>query len=264
MLNDDEDDTIAWDDDDLESDEATESALLSDTSTASDSEATPDRAELEQKLRSAEGRYQKSEEKLREFESSIADMREQLASLNPVAGPDDDQDTGEPEEVVPEGWSKEEWEDYKDDQPVTAELQEQQIRQVQKIREDLDTQRQQQEAKVFHEQFRSTVIAAHPDFDDLLNTQRTEIESFITSQTNPLVRDAYQRAYDQGTADEVVQLLGDYKQTRSPNGRRLSSKAEEALAVTGRGSQPNVGYSGQSDPDDFDAAWEDFPDDMDD
>ena len=256
-LNDEDD--FTWDDDDLDE-------PATDDSDTGEQEPTPSREELEQKIRSAEGRYQKSEEKLQEFQESIQSMQQQLATLKETApDPDESQDTGEDQDVVPDGWSKEEWDDFKDDQPVTAELQEQQIRQVQKIREDLDDYRTQKDAADFQEQFRNTVLSAHPDYDDLLKDERTHIEDFINQQTNPIVKQAYQHVYDQGTAEEVVQLVSDYKAVRSNSGHKSSiSKVDQALAVTGRSASPNVSHRGTVDPDDFDQAWDDFPDDMED
>ena len=258
-----DDDDFSWDDD-LDDPPATD---LGDTG-EHDDPPTPSRSELEQKIRSAEGRYQKSEEKLQEFQGSIQTMQQQLASLNENnANPDDTQDTGkEAQDVVPEGWSKEEWDDFKDDQPVTAELHEKQTRQVQEIREDLEEYRTTKEAESLQTQFRGTVLEAHPDYDDLLKNERTHIETFINEQTNPIVKSAYQHVYEQGTADEVVQLVNDYKAVRPDSGHAQSkrSKADDALAITSRSASPNVSHRGSVDPDDFEKAWDDFPDDLDD
>ena len=191
-------------------------------------------------------------------------MQQQLEELNEKKAGPDGETSDDPQPVVPEGWSEDEWNDFKDDQPVTAELHEKQIRQVQEIKDNLNDYRTQTEAATFQEQFRSTVLAAHPDYDDLLKDERTHIEDFINQQANPIVKQAYQHVYDEGTAEEVVQLVSDYKAVRG-NGQSVSSrKAKEAMAITGRAPSPNVGHRGRVDPDDFDQAWEDFPDDMDD
>ena len=265
------DDDFTWDDDDLDDSAASApDASVPDASDTDDPESfetTPSRNDLEHKIKSAEGRYQKSEEKLQEFQQSIQSMQQQLESLNEKKPDPEPQDTGaEAQEVVPEGWSKDEWDDFKDDQPVTAELHEKQSRQVQLIREDLDDYRTKQDAVTHQEQFRNTVVTAHPDYDDLLKNERTQIEDFIEHQSNPIVKQAYQHVYEQGTADEVVQLVSDYKGVRPTKGQGKSSNstADEALAITGRSASPNVNHRGTTDQNDFDRAWDDFPDELDD
>lgn len=223
-------------------------------------EQEQDRARLEHKLRSAEGRYRKSEQKLQEFEHSIAEMRQQLSTMTAQSHPEPEPDS-EPEPLIPDGWSAEEWQDYKDDQPVTAEIQEQQIRKVQQLEGKIDSYQQDAEYQEQHRRFRDTVLTAHPDFDDLLARQKDDIEHFIKTQENPLLQQAYQQVYETGTAEQVVQLLNDYKhQQEAPKGQKLSARAEQALAVAGHHSQPALKHSGRVNPDDFDAAWAEFED----
>ena len=220
----------------------------------------PERDKLEHQIKSAEGRYRKSEERLNEFQQSIQSMQDRLAQMD-LDSQENPETEPEPENIVPEGWSREEWQDYKDDQPVTAELYENQTREVQKVRDELDDYRRQDEVKSFRQEFRNTVLDAHPDFDDLLEKEKDDINKFINDQDNPIVRDAYYRIYNEGSAEEVVQLLSDYKSARPEGGQQSTgSKVDEALAVTGKSSRPNVSYQGRRDPDDFDSAWDEFAD----
>lgn len=243
-------------------DEVWSSTFVEDNEDNTDHEADSpaseqDRAQLEHKLRSAEGRYRKSEQKLQEFEHSIADMRQQLSAMTAPVNPEPEPENDPP--LMPDGWSAEEWQDYKDDQPVTAEIQEQQIRKVQQLTDKIDTYQQDVEQHEQHRRFRDTVLTAHPDFDDLLASQKDDIEHFIKIQENPLLRQAYQQVYDAGTAEQVVQLLTDYKhQQEAPKGQTLSARAQQALAVAGHNSQPALTHSGRVNPDDFDAAWAEF------
>ena len=255
-----QDEDFDWSDDD---DPATGD---SDTGTPSDDDPpTPTREQLEHQIASAEGRYKKFEEKQEAFQSSIDDLKNQLATLKPDdGGQGDDPDTPTPPEpVIPDGWNKEDWDDYKSDQPVDAELHEQQTRQVNDLKEQLQQQQKDQEAERYNQNFMKVVAGAHPDFEEIAAKNKADIEDFISSQTNPLMKSAYQKAYDSGSAEEVVHLLTDYKAVRlQDNGqaRRRQKKVEDALAVTGSPPSPAVGNTGRSDPDDFDQAWDDFPD----
>ena len=254
-------------DDDFDWSEDDDPATGGDTGEPPEAAPTPTREQLEHQIASAEGRYKKFEEKQEAFQSSIDDLKSQLAALKPEGGGQgDDPDTpAPPEPVIPEGWSREDWDDYRNDQPVDAELHEQQTRQVNDLRDQLQQQQKDQEAERYNRNFMKVVAGAHPDFEEIAVKNKADIEDFISSQTNPLMQSAYQKAYESGSAEEVVHLLTDYKAARlQDNGQaRRRQKVEDALAVTGSPPSPAVGHTGHRDPDDFDQAWDDFPDDED-
>ena len=206
---------------------------------------------LRHKIKSAQGRYDKFGEQICDMEAELT-QKEQAAQPEPVPLP------------LPEGWKQEDWDDYSADHPVEAELLEQQNRQVQQLKEKVDvTERQEQErrAQETHEQ---AIRQVHGDYYELLGKERTQLETFITHQANPILRQAYQAVYQSGNAQQVTDLITAYKANR---GERPSSdsdhrRIDDALAVPSRAPMPSssAGRSGLPDSDDFDAAWDYFSD----
>ena len=211
-----------------------------------------DNEKLRHRLKSAEGR-------LKVFEGQVADMRGQLEQASQPEEP-----PPEPEPEIPEGWSKEDWDDYQSDNPVSAELHTQQSREVRQLRETLDQTVNQQNTERLQREFNSTVQATHPDYLELLSNERTDIRTFIESEKNPLLREKYESVYRSGTAEEVVSLVSSYKASK-PTGDDLKQEQrrqeDDAIAVPSSSPLPSGDRAGMPDKDDVDAAWDHFTDD---
>ena len=213
---------------------------------------------LKQKLRSAEGRFNK-------FEEHITDLRQKIEQREK---PDEPEETPEPDTFLPEGWSQEDWDDFSTDYPVQAELLENQSRQVKSLTDRLDTTEQHLSVTEQNRVFNDSIRKAHPDYDDLLADERQQIVDFIEGQPNPTLKAAYQNIYQDGSAEQIISLVSDYKE----NGRKPAGKdkppvsqrnIDNALAVPGRSRSPNniSGRAGLPDEDDFDGGWDYFSDD---
>ena len=217
---------------------------------------------LRHKLASAEGRFTV-------FQSSLEDMRSKLATLE-AKGQSEPEPEPEPEPVapvLPKGWTPEDWDDYRSDNPVGAELFESQNREVEQLKETVNRSSHDQEMEKAQREFNQTIMGKHPDYLELLDNQREDIRTFIESEQNPLLKQAYQGIYQQGTADQVSELVTAYKASRDPSSTPQTNlqqrRVQDALAVSSRSSSPNPGKgkSGIPDENDFDAAWEYFTDD---
>ena len=206
---------------------------------------------LRQRLKSAEGR-------LKVFEDQVGEMRNRLAQTE---GPEPEPEP-EPETVLPEGWTKEDWDDYQSDNPVGAELHQQQNREVQQLKEQLGQSVAEQERDKLQREFNTAVMVEHPDYLELLETKRDDIQDFIKGETNPLLKETYGRIYEQGNAEQVSQLVSAYKSARSDGSQNEKQRLiDNATAVPGRPPQPaadrTAGLPGESD---YDAAWDYFSD----
>lgn len=257
----------AWSDD-----ESDDGALSQDPPAADepDPESPPDPApsqqqepapdddieSLKQKLRSAEGRFNK-------FEQHIDTLKDQISKLETP----DELETPEQDTFLPDGWSKEDWDDFSADYPVQAELLEGQSRQVQKLSERVDNTEQHLSVTEQNRVFNDTIHQAHPDYDDLLQNERQQIIDFIAGQKNPTLKTAYEQIYQGGTAEQIVELVNDYKATGRTSGSDktppVNSNIDNALAVPGRSRSPSKisGRAGIPDEDDFDGSWDYFSDD---
>jgi len=212
---------------------------------------------LKQKLRSAEGRFSKFEEHIDGLKSQLSELEGQR---QPAEAPAPEP---EPELTLPDGWSKEDWEDFSADNPAQAELLQTQTRQVQQLRETVEASEQQRQQQEAMQAFRSEILAAHSDYDEVLATQRDDIVSFINAQANPVLKSAYQAIYERGSASEVASLMTDYKASRaSPDKAPVDDRrVDDALAVPGRSAVPAANSrSGAPDKDDYDGSWDYFPD----
>ena len=199
---------------------------------------------LRQRVRSAEGRYQK-------FGEDIDAMRRELA----------EKEGREPEvpdtPVLPEGWTQDDWEDFATDSPTEAELLQANAREQHRLRQRLDDYDRHQSQQESINAFRQTVLTAHPDYEPLMAQEGDQVRAFIDNQPNPLVKKAYQQVYQQGTAEEVVELVNQYKLSRNRPDNRIS----DSLAVPSRSPVPDVSrYGGLPDANDEDAAWDYFDD----
>ena len=215
-----------------------------------DADPDDDLDKLRQRVRSAEGRYEK-------FGQDIDDMRRQLADRESLV-PDQEALSDTP--VLPEGWNARDWEDFATDSPTEAELLQANAREQAKIRQRLDTFEQQQLQQASLNAFRQTIMDAHPDYDALMASEGEQVRQFIDGQSNSLVKKAYQQVYLQGTADEVVELVNQYKLSKGKP-EMLERRVRDSLAVPSRSPVPDTNkYGGLPDENDEDGAWDYFDD----
>ncbi len=212
---------------------------------------------LKHKLRSAEGRFNK-------FEEHIDGLKQQISKLTP-----DEPKAPQEEPLLPQGWSQEDWDDFSADYPAQAELLEQQSRQVKTLTERVDNTENHLSVTEQNRIFNDAIHAAHPDYDDLLNNERQQITNFIAGQKNTTLKTAYEQIYQGGSAEQIIELVNDYKATGRTSGTDKSppvnkqSNIDNALAVPGRSRSPRniAGKSGIPDEDDFSGGWNYFSDD---
>lgn len=232
------------------------------SASADDKPSEPDEIErLEQKIRSAEGRLRKQpNESLRQ---SIAEMRDQLNSLL------DEKSGG----FIPDGYSKDEWETFKEDYPDYAANVEKQARETRetkrrlaKVEEEIESEKVQTARK----QFLAPIIEAHPDYEDIVKNQSADIFKFVESIKSPIEREVMRAVIEKGTQGEIIDLLGRYKGWRnggntpqrrqqndqSPRSSEINSRVKDLAAVPSRGSQPRAAAVRGRDLDDFDAGFE--------
>ena len=201
---------------------------------------------MRQKVRSAEGRYNR-------FGEDIDAMRRELAV----------KEGREPEisdtPVLPEGWTEADWEDFATDSPAEAELLQASAREQNRLHQRLDDFNRQHVEQESRKAFRQRVLDAHPDYEPMMAKEGQQFKSFVEQQRNPLLKKTYQQIYQQGTADEVVELVNQYKLSR--RGSDTDRRINDSLAVTSRSSVPDSSsYGGLPDINDEDAAWEYFDD----
>lgn len=215
---------------------------------------------LKQKLASAEGRY-------RVFSDSLDEMRTKLTNLESRQSVEEPKPEAEPEPepaALPSGWTQEDWDDYRSDNPVGAELFENQTREVEQLREQVNQTVQEHQLDKAQKEFNAKVMVSHPDYLELLESKREDIRAFIDSEKNPLLKQAYDGVYQQGAPEQVADLVTAYKSSRRGHSQETvqQRRVQDALAVTSHSSSPDTGRkSGMPDENDFDAAWDYFADD---
>lgn len=215
---------------------------------------------LRHKLSSAEGRFTKFEEHIEGLKTKISELE---ASHAPDQTPDKDKSEPLP---LPDGWTKEDWDDFEADYPVQAELLAQQNRQVQQLRERVDHTEQVTTQDLQAREFNDSIRKAHPDYDELLSNERDQIVSFIEGQANPTLKSAYQFIYRQGDAAGIIDLVTDYKErgrkADPPDKPPAKSRVDDALAVPGRSPTPanHNAKGGLPDEADFENSWNYFSD----
>ena len=250
LQSEDEADELAWPDQD--SSDAPEEMVLAEPDPEPEPEPEPeptpddDLERLRQKVKSAEGRYTR-------FGEDIESMRRELAK----------KEGREPEisdtPVLPEGWTQADWEDFATDSPTEAELLQASAREQNRLRQRVDDFYRQNVEQESRNAFRQRVLDAHPDYEPLMAKEGQQFKLFVDQQRNPLLRKAYQQAYQKGTADEVVELVNQYKLSR--RGSDMDRRINDSLAVTSRSSVPDSSsYGGLPDANDEDGAWEYFDD----
>lgn len=219
--------------------------------------APPDNDDLESlkhKLASAEGRFHKFEEHLDDLRNQISRRETPVEETPPVQA----------EPVLPDGWTQEDWNDYQADYPVQAELTEKQTQTVKQLEQRLSKAEQEMAVKEQQQLFDDTIRKAHPDYDDLMASDREQILQFIEGQSNPTLKAAYQHVYKSGDAPDIINLVSDYKASKdSGKSNHVSRSVDNALAIPGRPQQPTnlSAKAGIPPEDDFSAGWEYFKDD---
>ncbi len=249
----------AWSDDDGEealqdTSEPEEADPESPPASASEPAAPDDDLEsMKHKLRSAEGRLQK-------FEEHIDDLRSQITTREQP----EEESPAQAEPVLPDGWTKDDWQDYESDYPVQAELTEKQTKSVKELEQRLSKTEQELALKEQQRSFDEQIHKAHPDYNDLLSSERDQILQFIEGQSNPTLKAAYQAIYKGGDAPDIINLVSDYKASKDSgkSTSTVSRSVDNALAVPGRHQQPThlSGKAGLPPDDDFSAGWEFFKD----
>lgn len=226
-----------------------------ESSASAESASRQEIEELRHKIKSAEGRFSK-------FEEHIDGLKAQLAKREK---PDEEAEPDEETLVLPEGWTRQDWEDYCADNPVQAEVLSQQQREVKALKEQVEAQGQQAAQREAKMRFVAEIEAVHPDYSELLANERQQIETFIKQQANPVLKSAYQGIYDRGTASQINAFLNEYKASKGEASQARNSRqaaVEEALAVPSKSSSPvnPSGRAGVPDENDFDGAWDYFKD----
>lgn len=204
---------------------------------------------LRQKVKSAEGRYRK-------FGEDIDQMRTELEAREQDEQPEEDTAP-----LLPDGWTERDWEDFVADSPVEAELMQAQNQRLATLQQRLDTSERERVQREQLQSFRQTVLDAHPDYEELMRGEGEQVRAFIASQDNPLVKGAYERVYQQGTAEEVVQLVSQYKLSKGTQAQQQQQRVNASLAVPSRAPVPDSYRSvGLPDENDEDGAWDYFSD----
>lgn len=244
-------------------------------------------SKLQQKIRSAEGRLAKQEnENLR---ASVAAMKGDIQRLQEmqksIAPPDKadpkakttaDKKTGD-DEIVPEGFTKEDWATYQEDYPDYAKglLSQEKARRrdlanaqqrIEKI-EKADTDKQQEAAR---KEFNAGIIKAHPDYEQIETQEADKVLAFIEAQEDPIEQEVLRSIVERGSQQQIIGLIGRYKVWRDgekPSADKQTTNTQTndttkkrivgATAVPGRGgSRPDLNKPGAPDKNDFDGAWE--------
>lgn len=273
-----------------ESDAVTGNEALTDEETDFDeAKLNEEVAKLQQKIRSAEGRLAKQEsESLR---NSVATMRDEIKKLQEIqksiAQPDKDdkakaastKSSGGNEEVIPTGFTKEEWTAYQADYPEYADAV---LRQDKALRKDLvdakqrlekiekaDTEKQYEVAR---KEFNAGIIKAHPDYEQIETQEADKVLAFIDAQEDPIEREVLRSIVERGSQQQIIGLVTRYKtwrdgpkpdatkqQTNTQTNDTTKKRIAGATAVPGRGgSRPDLNKSGAPDKDDFDGAWDEL------
>lgn len=232
---------------------------------------------VEQKLRSAEGRLQsagKTEIQVEELTKQKNDLLDVLKKGNSSAAISKDgegkagSENGDGDEIIPEGFTPEEWGEYKEDFPKQAKLalaQEKRLRAADVKLESAEKLAETASQAAALAEFNQPILSKHADYEEICR-EPAELQKFIDSQS-PALKRAYEGIVESGTQGEIIDLIdrfkkslpaGDKKTANEDNSKNSdkAAKAKKALAVkSSKSSSPNVN-KGEKDMDDFDAAWD--------
>lgn len=251
------------------------------------------RAELEklnQRYKSAEGRFKQFGNWLEETENRIKQIQAQLGEATGAEGGEpsrqssDDsgggQDTGpsdsDASETAGSGERPEDYiAEYREDLPEAAKAQEMTLEKLRELEQNQQATKQMlQEVQAERErreqeEFNNRVRAVHRDFDDFLDPTEVEnITDWASRRDDPLERRAYLEAIQSGDPPEVIQVISHYKQDTGKGEPPVSqgasqdsqaqARADDALAPPpSRGQAPPPGTGVAAAPaDDFDAGYD--------
>lgn len=241
-------------------------------------------AKLQQKIRSAEGRLAKQESD--SLRSSVATMKEEIKKLQEtqkLVAPSDDgakgkkaaDKTAADDEIVPDGFTKEEWAAYQNDFPEIARGL---LTQEKARRRDVDDAKQriakieqaskEKQDEELRKAFDAEILKVHPDYKQIETQEADKVIAFIKAQEDPIEQRVLFEIVESGSQKEIIGLMNRYKVWRDgqkPSQKQpltngtTSKRIAGATAVPGRGgSRPDVSKSGAPDKDDFDGAWDEF------
>ena len=208
-------------------------------------EETPEEA---QRRKSWEGRLRKREEELRAKEQELLALQQQEPPKQEE--PEIDEDDSEWRELVDELGEDLALKVRNQSKKVTQSALQSEIGKVrQEMRQSIEplTQQQQESQARQHTQ---TILQAHPDAFDLV--QRGEIQAWVEDQPRYL-QPAYQQMVEQGSAEDVVDMLDTFKQSR---GKAPQRKAPSQAVRSRKGGRVRTAAAPK---DDFDAAWDEAP-----
>jgi len=201
-----------------------------------------------QRRKSWEGRLRKREEELRAKEQELLALQQQEPPKQET--PEIDEDDPEWMELVDELGEDLALKVRNQSKKVTQNALESEIDKVrQEMRQSIEPlTQQQQEAQA--RQHTQTILQAHPDAFDLV--QRGEIQAWVEDQPRYL-QPAYQQMVEQGSAEDVVDMLNTFKQSR---GKAPQRKAPSQAVRSRKGGRVRTAAAPK---DDFDAAWDEAP-----
>lgn len=213
------------------------------------------RAQLQQRLRSAKGRLAKDpgSEKLAAQVAQLTRAIESLAdpaSLPAASAAAPASAAPAAAQVVPEGWTAEEWQSFAQDYPDDAA----DILAAQGPAEDTAQAAQAQvdaahQALESRKQFNAPIVAAHPDYYEIVSAANwPQFEQFIASIDDDVKRAGAMRIVESGSAAEIIALVSQYKAYRNP------PPPPQGQAVRTRGTQPKP-TAGNAEKDSFAAGW---------
>jgi len=232
---------------------------------------------VEQKLRSAEGRLQsagKTEIQVEELTKQKNDLLDVLKKGSSSAAISKDgegeagSENGGEDEIIPEGFTPEEWGEYKEDYPKQAKLaqaQEKRLRAADAKLESAEKLAETASQATAMAEFNQPILSKHADYDEICR-EPAELQKFISEQS-PALKRAYESIVESGTQGEIIDLIDRFKKSLpagdkktvdedNPKNSDKAAKAKKALAVkSSKSSSPNV-HKGEKDMDDFDAAWD--------
>jgi len=100
------------------------------------------------------------------------------------------------------------------------------------------------------------ITSAHPDWSTTLSSGR--LDGWIDKQPF-IIRNTYKGIIKAGSTDEVIELLTIFKQTNQQETKQAKTqKAKNLIAVRSGPASTGGTYKGASDPNDFEAAWDEF------
>ena len=209
-------------------------------------------AKEEQRRKSWEGRLKKREEELKAKELELMQLQQQAQS-----GEQRQEPTVETDEEDPDWQAM--VDDLGEDLALRVRNQSQKVTQkalqaeIDKVRRELSeqitplTQRQEQERAERHYQ---TIKQSHPDAIDLVKSG--EVQQWVEEQPRYL-QPAYQRVMEEGSAEDVVEMLDTFKQSRGKPAQNQSKAPPQQAVRSRKGGRVRTAATPK---DDFDSAWD--------